>query len=112
MTKLTANTGPAQDAPVPWWYPVALLLAALLLLLALNELMDAGARVDDAGVQRFDMALADDGDMSGPGPMRLPRNCRSRGECSHRYRIGFDHDPAGDGPRSTCRSSPVASRSP
>ncbi len=98
MTKLTANTGPAQDAPVPWWYPVALLLAALLLLLALNELMDAGARVDDAGVQRFDMALADDGDMSGPGPMRLPRNCRSRGECSHRYRIGFDHDPAGDGP--------------
>lgn len=101
MSGLTANTAAAQGkTPISWWYPGALLLTALVLLLALNALIDAGARADGAGVQRFDTALriAEGGEMSGPGPMRLPRNCRSHGECRHHYRIGFAHDPANAGP--------------
>ena len=101
MSEQTANTETPKPAPVPWRYLVALLLGALLLLLALNELVDAGARVRDAGVQRFDTAsriVGDGGNEVGPRSMSLPRNCHLQGECIHTYRIGFDHDSTARGP--------------
>lgn len=91
MSELTTSV----PGPVPWRHLGILLLGALSLLFALNALMDTGARVRAAGVQRFDNAFRTIGDNeTGPVPMRLPGNCHSRGECIHTYRIEFDHDPA------------------
>jgi signal transduction histidine kinase len=97
MSELMTNTGRPVPGPVPWAYLGALLLGALALLVALDGLMDAGARVRDAGVQRFDGAFRTVGEVeTGPLPMRLPRNCHAQGECVHAYRIRFDHDAATD----------------
>lgn len=76
-----------------------LLLGAVLLLLALDALMDVGARVQGDRVQRFDAAL-----LVEPGgiarvlePIRLQGNCHARGGCTRHYRIVFESDPARDG---------------
>lgn len=99
MSELTTNTGTLIPGPIPWRHLGVLLLGALLLLFALNVLMDTGARVRDVGVQRFDNAFLTTGDSeTGPVPMRLPGNCHSRDECVHTYRIEFDHDPTAGGP--------------
>ncbi|MBN8726600.1 MAG: hypothetical protein J0H15_02715 [Xanthomonadales bacterium] len=95
MSELTTNTGTPVPGPLPWKYLAVLLLGALALLIALDGLMDAGARVRDAGVQRFDGAFRATGEgegETGPVPMRLPGNCHAREECVHAYRIPFDHD--------------------
>ncbi len=101
MSEPTTNAVAPAPNPMPWRYSGTLLLGALLLLFALNALMDTGARVEDVGVQRFDSAwraVGDGGEEFGPVPMRLPRNCHSRDECEHVYRIRFEHDRTGDGP--------------
>lgn len=92
-----------SPGPMPWTFLAAVLAGALLLLLALNTLMDSGARIDEPGVLRFDRALLTAGDAEGvqdtqPVPMRLPRNCHARDECVHVYRIGFEHRASDDGP--------------
>jgi len=98
MAELARNTGTPRSGPMPWRYLGVLLLAALSLAFALSRLMDTGARVRDAGVQRFDSALRVIGDTeSGPVPMRLPGNCHAHDECVHAYRIRFEHAPAADG---------------
>lgn len=87
---------PAQaHAHLPWRWLVALLLAAALVLLALAHLMDVGARVQGAGVQRFDRALlvGADGGEGGPEAIDLRGNCHARGQCTRRYRIPFEHAP-------------------
>lgn len=100
-TTAGAGTPGPTPGPMPWKFLAALLAGAALLLLALDTLMDTGARVDDPGVLRFDSALRSSGDGAhdtGPVPMRLPSNCHSQGECVHSYRIGFEHQPSADGP--------------
>lgn len=88
---------PARATAIPWARIGTLLAAALLLLLALDQLMDAGARVDAPGVQRFDVAapVAAGGGEAANEPMRVPGNCHVRGECERAYRIRFAHQGGG-----------------
>lgn len=97
ISEITTDNG--ASAAVPWARIGALLLGALLLLLALNALMDAGARVAGEHVQRFDTAaiVAADGRESGPVAMRLPQGCDAHNACTQHYRITFNHDPAATG---------------
>ncbi len=90
-----------MPAPMPWGYLGVLLLVAVLLLIALNALMDTGARIHDPDVLRFDTAVRtmEDGTRATETvPMRLPGNCHARGKCVHTYRIRFDHPANTDGP--------------
>ncbi len=84
-----------MHARAPTWARIGVLLACTLLLFAaLGQLMDAGARADGPGVQRFDSALplaAKDGG-SGPQPIRVRGYCHARGECERRFRIAFRND--------------------
>ncbi len=83
----------ATRARAGWSWLAVLVLGAGMLLLALNQLVDVGARVHGDGVLRFDHArlVAADGSESGPVPMRLEGNCHARGHCAQRYRITFEH---------------------
>lgn len=92
MRELTID--PVARTQMPWRRIGVLLIGALLLLLALNQLMDAGAYPDGARVQRFDTAelLASDGTGSATMAIRLPAKCRGHEDCSGRYRIAFQHE--------------------
>ena len=89
------STGAARTLPVPWLRLAALLVGAALLWVALDLIMDAGAQVSGAHVQRFDQAvlLAPGGVDSGLAPIRLPGNCHAHGECLQRYRLTVRHGP-------------------
>ncbi|MEO5565834.1 MAG: ATP-binding protein [Luteimonas sp.] len=82
--------------PLPWLRMGVLLIGSLLLLLTLNQLMDAGAHPHSPQVQRIDTAevLASDGTRSSPMAIRLPTNCHANVDCSGRYRIALQHDAA------------------
>lgn len=86
-------TDPVATTRVPWRRIGVLLIGALLLLLSLVELMDAGMHVEGARVQRFDTAesLASEDIGSARQPIRLPAKCRVAESCSGRYRIAFQH---------------------
>ena len=57
MSQAVAGQGAGAGTSMPWGRIGILLASALLLLLVLNQLMDAGARVSAPHVQRFDAAL-------------------------------------------------------
>lgn len=84
---------------MPWTRIGLLAGAAMLLFVALVQLMDAGARVAGEGVQRFDAAapvVADGGELD-PEPIRVAGNCHLRRECERVFRIRFEHGAAGEG---------------
>ena len=103
MRQMAAGAeGPVQAfAPVPWRHVAGLAVAAIAFLLALNVLMDVGARAAGDGVQRFDEGALVHGDGSESAPMKLhlPGNCHSRGDCVRTFRIKFNHDAAAAGDR-------------
>src|SRR5690606_13757493 len=76
-------------------------VAAIAFLLALNVLMDVGARAVGDGVQRFDQGalVHEDGSESAPMELHLPGNCHARGDCTRTFRIKFHHDAAAAGDR-------------
>jgi len=98
MPDNTLVAAPVAGERLPWSRIGALCGCVLLLLLAFVSLMDAGARVHDEDVQRFDGALLvdDDGSESGPVPIRVRGNCHARGECVREFRIKFQNDARDD----------------
>ncbi|MDG6349391.1 hypothetical protein QAA18_11715 [Luteimonas sp. 8-5] len=103
MRQMAAGAeGPVQAfAPVPWRHVAGLAVAAIAFLLALNVLMDVGARATGDGVQRFDQGalVHDDGSESAPMGLHLPGNCHAHGDCARTFRIKFNHDAAAAGNR-------------
>ncbi|GAB1407972.1 ATP-binding protein [Thermomonas brevis] len=97
MTQFAADAGRPVErlSTVPWRHLAAMVIIAIAFLLALNMLMDVGARADGRDVRRFDsgVLVAADGSESGPSPLKLPANCHAVDECARTFRIKFDHDP-------------------
>ena len=103
MRQMAAGAeGPAHAfASVPWRHVAVLAVTAIAFLLALNVLMDVGARATGEDVQRFDRGalVHEDGSESAAMPMHLPGNCHSRSDCHRTFRIKFRHDAAAAGDR-------------